>query len=43
MVVLAFGVSGITIIFNRDSNIQFFLNGDVLLNGSRVDLIEWDF
>ena len=32
--VLAVGVLEMTIIFNRDSDIQIFLNGDVLLNGS---------
>ena len=36
---LAVGVLEITIIFNRDSDIQIFLNGDVLLNGS----FGWDF
>ena len=35
---LAAGVLKITIILKRDSGIQVFLNGDVLLNGSRVDL-----
>ena len=32
--VLAVGVLKITIIFNIYSDIQIFLNGDVLLNGS---------
>ena len=32
--VLAVGVLEITIIFNSDSDIQIFVNGDVLLNGS---------
>ena len=36
--VLAVGVLEITIILKRDSGIQIFLNGDVLLNGSWVDL-----
>ena len=31
---LAVGVLEITIISKRDSGIQIFLNGDVLLNGS---------
>ena len=31
---LAVGVLEITIILKRDSGIQIFLNGDVLLNGS---------
>ena len=31
---LAVGVLVITIILKRDSGIQIFLNGDVLLNGS---------
>ena len=35
---LAVGVLEITTIFKRDSDNQIFLNGDVLLNGSRVDL-----
>ena len=35
---VAVGVLEITIIFNRESDIQSFLNGDVLLNGSFVDL-----
>ena len=35
---LAVGVLEITIILERDSDIQIFENGDVLLNGSRVDL-----
>ena len=35
---LAVGVLEITIILKRDSSIQIFLNGDVLLNGSSVDL-----
>ena len=34
----AVGVLEITTIFKRDSDNQIFLNGDVLLNGSRVDL-----
>ena len=34
MHVLAVGVLEITIISERDSDIQVFLNGDVLLNGS---------
>ena len=38
MHVLAVGVLEITIILERDSDSQIFLNGDVLLNGSRVDL-----
>ena len=29
--------------FYRDSDIQIFLNGDVLLNGSWFDLIGWEF
>ena len=32
--VFAVGVLEITIIFNSDSDIQIFVNGDVLLNGS---------
>ena len=32
--VLAVGVLEITIIFSRDSEIQIYLNGDILLNGS---------
>ena len=35
--VLAVGVLEITTIFKRDGDNQIFLNGDVLLNGSRVD------
>ena len=35
--VFAVGVLKITTIFKRDSDNQIFLNGDVLLNGSRVD------
>ena len=35
---LAVGVLEIAIIFNRDSDIQIFLNGDILLNGKKVDL-----
>ena len=35
---LAVRVLEITTIFKRDSDNQIFLNGDVLLNGSRVDL-----
>ena len=31
---LAVGVLEITIILKRDSSIELFLNGDVLLNGS---------
>ena len=38
MHVLAVGVLEITIILERDSDNQIFLNGDVLLNGRRVDL-----
>ena len=34
MHVLVVGVLEITIILERDSDIQIFLNGDVLLNGS---------
>ena len=34
MHVLAVGVLKVTIILERDSDIQIFLNGDVLLNGS---------
>ena len=34
MHVLAVGVLEITIILERDSDLQIFLNGDVLLNGS---------
>ena len=34
MHVLAVGVMEITIILGRDSDIQIFLNGDILLNGS---------
>ena len=34
MHVLAVGVWEITIILERDSDIQIFLNGNVLLNGS---------
>ena len=34
MHVLAVRVLEITIILERDSDIQIFLNGDVLLNGS---------
>ena len=34
MHVLAVGVLEITIILERDSDIQIFLHGDVLLNGS---------
>ena len=34
MHVLAVRVLEITIILERDSNIQIFLNGDVLFNGS---------
>ena len=34
MHVLAVGVLEITIILERDCDIQIFLNGDVLLNGS---------
>ena len=34
MHVLAVGVLEITIILETDSDIQIFLNGDVLLNGS---------
>ena len=34
MHVLAVGVLEITIILQRDSDIQIFLNGDVLLKGS---------
>ena len=37
MHVLAFGVLEITIIIDRDSDIQIFMNGDVLLN--EVELI----
>ena len=43
--VLAVGVLEITIIFNRDSDIQIFLNEDVFLNGSWVDLdgtLKWN-
>ena len=40
MHVLAVGVLEITIILERESDIQIFLNGDVLLNGSWVDLDE---
>ena len=36
--VLAVGVLEITTIFNRDSDIQIFLNGDILLNGSWIEL-----
>ena len=35
--VLAVGVLEITTIFKRDGNNKFFLNGDILLNGSWVD------
>ena len=38
MCLLFSGVLEITIILERDSDIQIFLNGDVLLNGSWVDL-----
>ena len=41
--VLAVGVLEITTIFKRDGDNQIFLNGDVLLNGSRVDWLGWDF
>ena len=34
MHVLAVGVLEVTLILERDSDIQIFLNGDVLLNGS---------
>ena len=34
MCVLPVEVLGITIILERDSDIQIFLNGDILLNGS---------
>ena len=34
MHVLAVGVLEITIILERESDIQVFLNGDVLVNGS---------
>ena len=34
MHVLAVGVFEITIILERESDIQIFLNGDVLVNGS---------
>ena len=34
MHVLAVGVLEVTIILEKDSDIQIFLNGDVLLNGS---------
>ena len=36
--VLAIGLLEIAIILNKDSDIQNFLNGDILLNGSWVDL-----
>ena len=46
--VLTLGVLEITIILKRDSGIKIFLNGNVLLNGSWVDLdgtlkwrVEW--
>ena len=35
---LAHAVLEITLIFNRESDIQIFLNRDVLLNGNLVDL-----
>ena len=38
MHVLAVGVLEIAIILERDSDVQIFLNEDVLLNGSWVDL-----
>ena len=45
MYVHAVGVLEIRIILERDSDIQIFLNGDVLLNGSWVDLdrtLKWN-
>ena len=35
---LAVGVLEITIIFDRDNDIQIFLNGKILINGPEIKL-----